>query len=109
MDGVCSIGELLRPTDALFPYTTLFRSRTVVGGGGGETHRGQREARIGILRDRRREQKSTRLNSSHQISAYAVFCVKKDAAVGDGVGDRGQALIESFAAGQTVAAGRGGA
>src|SRR5947208_10609915 len=27
--------------------------------------------------DRRRDRKSTRLNSSHQIISYAVFCLKK--------------------------------
>src|SRR5215216_7656283 len=29
------------------------------------------------LHGRRRDRKSTRLNSSHQISSYAVFCLKK--------------------------------
>src|SRR5258708_30703344 len=28
-------------------------------------------------RDERRDRKSTRLNSSHQIKSYAVFCLKK--------------------------------
>src|SRR5438132_3129308 len=60
------------PRSTLFPYTTLFRSR-------GALHRrsaslpwsptGERTA----LKDR----KSTRLNSSHTVISYAVFCLKK--------------------------------
>src|SRR3990170_4552320 len=62
------------PRSTLFPYTTLFRSR-----------RGLFHA----LRERAKEKqqystvhqpvdrKSTRLNSSHQIISYAVFCLKK--------------------------------
>src|SRR5947208_6663576 len=93
---------LLPPTSTLFPYTTLFRSlpelarpadgagdddaaaaatddlflsgaaaeallraaRAAVGGGGRGSHG-------------RQDRKSTRLNSSHQIISYAVFCLKK--------------------------------
>src|ERR1022692_754017 len=58
------------PRSTLFPYTTLFRSagsthppRT---GGHGE------ETRIAEL-----DRKSTRLNSSHLVISYAVFCLKK--------------------------------
>src|SRR5258708_19133642 len=66
------------PRSTLFPYTTLFRS----------THARQHpmieelldvlsagilHALIGVVQDR----KSTRLNSSHQIISYAVFCLKK--------------------------------
>src|SRR5947208_17099801 len=62
------------PRSTLFPYTTLFRSA-----------RG-RSRRDGPLRQPRdpldsgqhgRDRKSTRLNSSHQIISYAVFCLKK--------------------------------
>src|SRR5258708_26440051 len=76
------------PRSTLFPYTTLFRSggagRTgggarAQGHGGGEGGRGPRCALF--LRARapalRRDRKSTRLNSSHQIISYAVFCLKK--------------------------------
>src|SRR5205809_1927339 len=87
-----------RPTTtALFPYTTLFRSR---GGDGterpalgdhalGATHRVLVELRWpevpmdGALRresrglQRGRDRKSTRLNSSHGYNSYAVFCLKK--------------------------------
>src|SRR5258708_20500831 len=60
------------PRSTLFPYTTLFRSvdlaqRRVQGG------RFSRAGRPGDEQDR----KSTRLNSSHQIISYAVFCLKK--------------------------------
>src|SRR5947208_11688521 len=66
------------PRSTLFPYTTLFRSRVA--------HRTSMaeyvKALVGIypLRCRRcrtRDRKSTRLNSSHQIISYAVFCLKK--------------------------------
>src|SRR2546426_6487192 len=80
------------PRSTLFPYTTLFRS-----------HRRQRRRRpdahvadedpvapqpLGkpghhaalLFRDARRlslDRKSTRLNSSHLVISYAVFCLKK--------------------------------
>src|SRR5207244_11424156 len=44
--------------------------QTTPSAGGSEYHRVAIE---GIIRDR----KSTRLNSSHQIISYAVFCLKK--------------------------------
>src|SRR5215216_7246919 len=56
------------PRSTLFPYTTLFRSRPV---GGVFPNPAQRPHRDG------RDRKSTRLNSSHQIISYAVFCLKK--------------------------------
>src|SRR5258708_14819328 len=61
------------PRSTLFPYTTLFRSRRVL-------HHAmwivtERHARVG--QEIRRDRKSTRLNSSHQIISYAVFCLKK--------------------------------
>src|SRR5215216_6855963 len=66
------------PRSTLFPYTTLFRSRL----GGRRTSRARRgraaDGRWGArARTRRRDRKSTRLNSSHQINSYAVFCLKK--------------------------------
>src|SRR5258708_10133158 len=84
------------PRSTLFPYTTLFRSRASHMGEArptGEARRygardyrcradpeqcesGRTDWRIHIvlgLQDR----KSTRLNSSHQIISYAVFCLKK--------------------------------
>src|SRR5438045_6780580 len=84
------------PTSTLFPYTTLFRSRHGVHPAPAGTphlrleHRqGHRLAataarpvppaaqlRPGRAR-RRRDRKSTRLNSSHLGISYAVFCLKK--------------------------------
>src|SRR2546427_9010669 len=67
------------PRSTLFPYTTLFRSR---GFGEGDVDV-LVEGRIGqpgpgLLHDRRRrDRKSTRLNSSHSQISYAVFCLKK--------------------------------
>src|SRR2546426_7929573 len=63
------------PRSTLFPYTTLFRSV-------------RHDPRCLILRNkvvseiyhphrRRPDRKSTRLNSSHLVISYAVFCLKK--------------------------------
>src|SRR2546426_9107853 len=81
------------PRSTLFPYTTLFRS-----GGCGRHQRGQRAPHLarpwietasrGNLQDQQRpcvrretdlegDRKSTRLNSSHLVISYAVFCLKK--------------------------------
>src|SRR2546426_7279159 len=75
------------PRSTLFPYTTLFRSpwalphalrRHQSGKGGAgirrfDTGRGA----LGRLRLDRGDRKSTRLNSSHLVISYAVFCLKK--------------------------------
>src|SRR6476660_10385398 len=59
------------PRSTLFPYTTLFRSAT-------RLPQLQRRRPADGLADRRAaDRKSTRLNSSHQIISYAVFCLKK--------------------------------
>src|SRR5258708_13535815 len=91
------------PRSTLFPYTTLFRSsRDHVEAADEATEEketklawlldrsgGDRAAVIFELRDPgpegpvgdderpRQDRKSTRLNSSHQIISYAVFCLKK--------------------------------
>src|SRR6476660_10436825 len=57
------------PRSTLFPYTTLFRSR-------GRCRRSGGPGRLPGWR-RPADRKSTRLNSSHQIISYAVFCLKK--------------------------------
>src|SRR5438132_3145108 len=59
------------PRSTLFPYTTLFRSHDRPC----PRSRGVRAAH----RTRRRgsDRKSTRLNSSHTVISYAVFCLKK--------------------------------
>src|SRR5256885_6013383 len=86
------------PRSTLFPYTTLFRSRpfnrfafgqprivstlseaiefsrglhidlAVVGGG---------TPKAAAIQNSFRDRKSTRLNSSHLVISYAVFCLKK--------------------------------
>src|SRR5437667_6538357 len=71
------------PRSTLFPYTTLFRSRSRIRdrAGGLESAAVFRVALRGDARRRangcRRDRKSTRLNSSHITISYAVFCLKK--------------------------------
>src|SRR5258708_31387069 len=77
------------PRSTLFPYTTLFRSLL---GGPVQPPKAHRPrpggtSRSGIPGDdglrpaaaamKTSDRKSTRLNSSHQIISYAVFCLKK--------------------------------
>src|SRR5438034_7499394 len=76
------------PRSTLFPYTTLFRSplppRFV--DEARAHHRGQRHrhetrhydgGREGDRELQEQDRKSTRLNSSHTVISYAVFCLKK--------------------------------
>src|SRR5204863_9187347 len=88
------------PRSTLFPYTTLFRSYdggvyrledALVDLEDASVQRppaqvlpaveiwieGQTMTRIAMLEARRRDRKSTRLNSSHVEISYAVFCLKK--------------------------------
>src|SRR3712207_7798011 len=89
------------PRSTLFPYTTLFRSLAVRRVGhdprlrAGERdcavaevvdrHRAERvrdplahgDEHVHLARVRKRDRKSTRLNSSHANISYAVFCLKK--------------------------------
>src|SRR5690348_18064165 len=91
------------PTDALFPYTTLFRSAPDRARprqrGGARDHRAVRRSspvgqsspmyfvgvdlawgqkqRTGLAVLDGKDRKSTRLNSSHPSISYAVFCLKK--------------------------------
>src|SRR5258708_21519691 len=72
------------PRSTLFPYTTLFRSHldaVFFCNSGTEAMEGALKfARAATQRKRvklERDRKSTRLNSSHQIISYAVFCLKK--------------------------------
>src|SRR5215216_7480799 len=57
------------PRSTLFPYTTLFRS--------GPGYAWWRRKISTALWPPKPDRKSTRLNSSHQIISYAVFCLKK--------------------------------
>src|SRR2546426_1387239 len=79
------------PRSTLFPYTTLFRSRIA----GPQLQRdlqgalgaivvlcsrrraSEVEQQFKIVRRRHQDRKSTRLNSSHLVISYAVFCLKK--------------------------------
>src|SRR5438552_4936885 len=72
------------PRSTLFPYTTLFRSKNIQVNF--RTISGEAQEWIvvfvgGWLATARHpdvvDRKSTRLNSSHQIISYAVFCLKK--------------------------------
>src|SRR5256885_10454321 len=75
------------PRSTLFPYTTLFRSRTssrillrprrppvrLDGGTDAGVRLENNRRALRVSGDR----KSTRLNSSHLVISYAVFCLKK--------------------------------
>src|SRR2546426_5927903 len=68
------------PRSTLFPYTTLFRSCGF--SAAVRTEQGVKLARAHLEGDAqegvpRRDRKSTRLNSSHLVISYAVFCLKK--------------------------------
>src|SRR5258708_11271124 len=77
------------PRSTLFPYTTLFRStatakdkdpsfdvrKNLIGNLGDDMISYEKPARSATRADL--DRKSTRLNSSHQIISYAVFCLKK--------------------------------
>src|SRR5689334_23673448 len=82
------------PSSTLFPYTTLFRSRQIPGIrlDVPAMHPAQysldsldhprvlsldRSLGLPAQDSRRRDRKSTRLNSSHSSISYAVFCLKK--------------------------------
>src|SRR5258707_7338555 len=81
------------PRSTLFPYTTLFRSQEqiavyqalrsrfqqiTVPAGLKEQILSERRAHVAAgPRVKRRDRKSTRLNSSHANISYAVFCLKK--------------------------------
>src|SRR5256885_9220539 len=69
------------PRSTLFPYTTLFRSR-----GGRRSVRRHRPLEtpsrqlpydLPVWSLSAGDRKSTRLNSSHLVISYAVFCLKK--------------------------------
>src|SRR3989454_3056518 len=67
------------PRSTLFPYTTLFRSRESGDDlGVPTTCHGMRRPLPELAVARRvGDRKSTRLNSSHLVISYAVFCLKK--------------------------------
>src|SRR2546422_1197004 len=63
------------PRSTLFPYTTLFRSRTprIPERDTSDVKSNTSSGSPSVTKDR----KSTRLNSSHGYISYAVFCLKK--------------------------------
>src|SRR5256885_5510592 len=71
------------PRSTLFPYTTLFRSVRVTGAIRSLATDGVLErittdtGQAHGLQHGPRDRKSTRLNSSHLVISYAVFCLKK--------------------------------
>src|SRR5947208_11346088 len=65
------------PRSTLFPYTTLFRSHTHYSNSGDLKRAIDVNREELSIEDIREDRKSTRLNSSHQITSYAVFCLKK--------------------------------
>src|SRR5258708_25314099 len=80
------------PRSTLFPYTTLFRSMSEqhdfghagngahIVDGGFDVERNLFPIDDRVIVDEARveaDRKSTRLNSSHQIISYALFCLKK--------------------------------
>src|SRR5256885_16884199 len=65
------------PRSTLFPYTTLFRSLLLDGARDVlQDHVHARDVQAHDLGGQR-DRKSTRLNSSHLVISYAVFCLKK--------------------------------
>src|SRR5947207_7565654 len=90
------------PRSTLFPYTTLFRSKLPP----------RRESscltpdscrqlnsvfvtatKIWRRRGASLDRKSTRLNSSHTVISYAVFCLKKKNNYKDGYSNKGQSIL----------------
>src|SRR2546426_6866291 len=86
------------PRSTLFPYTTLFRSYVPVRGHKKKSAKKGKQTEITEMSEHKkviridetitvaelsqtmgvkRDRKSTRLNSSHLVISYAVFCLKK--------------------------------
>src|SRR5256885_5010012 len=69
------------PRSTLFPYTTLFRSHAGRGRDAQGEDRDPHSQRHWLGSRQRAggsgDRKSTRLNSSHLVNSYAVFCFKK--------------------------------
>src|SRR5947207_6198927 len=67
------------PRSTLFPYTTLFRSQLdfAVVEPTRKIHRAVNVEQGVVIEVLNLDRKSTRLNSSHTVISYAVFCLKK--------------------------------
>src|SRR5256885_3525125 len=96
------------PRSTLFPYTTLFRSgRGMAVIQVAETLELRETLALQILRT---DRKSTRLNSSHLVISYAVFCLKKKNNAGNGwrASSRVSAVLEQlYDLGENLAAAGG--
>src|SRR5256885_12102204 len=95
------------PRSTLFPYTTLFRSSSTGAKEPADSlreHLAEFHGRTGAYKARRipggvlhehhwhfgdhGDRKSTRLNSSHLVISYAVFCLKKKKSITDDITNR---------------------
>src|SRR5256885_13259686 len=68
------------PRSTLFPYTTLFRSLVIAAPSARPSSKplfGIAERFLYFDPPYKVDRKSTRLNSSHLVISYAVFCLKK--------------------------------
>src|SRR5256885_5743117 len=68
------------PRSTLFPYTTLFRSARRIAAWRNDVARFDQANNVRMRNAENahgRDRKSTRLNSSHLVISYAVFCLKK--------------------------------
>src|SRR5256885_3116415 len=79
------------PRSTLFPYTTLFRSRPTATSC--SRSRSRRKRPMSTLSENL-DRKSTRLNSSHLVISYAVFCLKKKKCRGEDARDLGGSRLE---------------
>src|SRR5260221_8842609 len=70
------------PRSTLFPYTTLFRSRRPTARSPPNPQPPVGHPAPLFLWDVQGDRKSTRLNSSHTVISYAVFCLKKKTSTG---------------------------
>src|ERR1039457_671802 len=89
------------PRSPLFPYTTLFRS---------PLSRPETEEWLvvhpPVMLFSRLDRKSTRLNSSHLVISYAVFCLKKSSWPARRRPRLGPAALDSLGGGNLGASGR---
>src|SRR5438094_704283 len=72
--------SLSSPLSSFFPYTTLFRSSNSSSPPQSRScgiDRTDARSQLELRRRRDTDRKSTRLNSSHRTTSYAVFCLKK--------------------------------
>src|SRR6266851_3301360 len=83
---LCFVFLMIRrpPRSTRFPYTTLFRSATIESKSR-VRRAGKRFTSTRVRAEPATDRKSTRLNSSHITSSYAVVCLKKKINLGPDV------------------------